>query len=107
MECRVIRSPTVVRGAWGFYYAQIPMIFMPVGGGGKTTGLFCFFDSHVHARTGLSHTFPDHSNSIDELCEHRVGCPESTYCGSENFEEPAHLEFDRKHGTHVRARVGR
>jgi hypothetical protein len=34
--------PTVVRGAWGFYYAQIPMLFMPVAGGGKTTQLFCF-----------------------------------------------------------------
>jgi hypothetical protein len=29
--------PTVIRGAWGFYYAQNPTIFFPQGGGGKTT----------------------------------------------------------------------
>jgi hypothetical protein len=29
--------PTVVRGAWGLYYAQSPTIFFPQGGGGKTT----------------------------------------------------------------------
>jgi len=28
--------PTVVRGAWGLYYAQNPTIFFPQGGGGKT-----------------------------------------------------------------------
>ncbi len=39
--------PTVVRGAWGFYYAQIPMLFMPVAGGGKTTS--CFASSIPHA----------------------------------------------------------
>jgi hypothetical protein len=29
--------PTIVRGAWGLYYAQSPTIFFPQGGGGKTT----------------------------------------------------------------------
>jgi hypothetical protein len=29
--------PTIIRGAWGLYYAQSPTIFFPQGGGGKTT----------------------------------------------------------------------
>ena len=36
--------PTVVRAAWGFYYAQTPTIFFPQasnGGGSKSTTLFC------------------------------------------------------------------
>ncbi|HYL69561.1 MAG TPA: carboxypeptidase regulatory-like domain-containing protein [Candidatus Limnocylindria bacterium] len=35
--------PTVVRGAWGLYYAQSPTIFFPQGGGGKTTTCFAPF----------------------------------------------------------------
>ena len=49
--------PTVVRGAWGFYYAQIPMLFMPVAGGGKTTTLFCFFDPTCIPAPGFPYTF--------------------------------------------------
>src|SRR4029077_17278215 len=30
-------NPTIVRVAWGLYYAQSPTIFFPQGGGGKTT----------------------------------------------------------------------
>jgi hypothetical protein len=35
-------APTVIRASWGLYYAAIPLLFMPTGGGGKTVGLFCF-----------------------------------------------------------------
>ena len=49
--------PTVIRGAWGFYYAQIPMLFMPVAGGGKTTQLFCFFDPTCIPAPGFPYTF--------------------------------------------------
>jgi len=37
-------APTVIRASWGLYYAQIPLLFLPTGGGGKTVGLFCFFN---------------------------------------------------------------
>jgi len=33
---------TVLRAAWGYYYDQSPGIFLPTGGGGKTSDLFCF-----------------------------------------------------------------
>lgn len=32
-----VEHPTIVRGAWGLYYAQSPVIFFPTGGGGRTT----------------------------------------------------------------------
>jgi len=34
--------PTVVRAAWGYYYAQSPLIFFPTAGGGKNTLDECF-----------------------------------------------------------------
>ena len=49
--------PTVVRGAWGYYYAQIPMLFMPVAGGGKTTQLFCFFDPTCFPTPGFPYLY--------------------------------------------------
>ncbi len=33
---------TVLRAAWGLYYAQTPTIFFPTSGGEKTSTLFCF-----------------------------------------------------------------
>jgi len=69
-------SPTVIRGAWGLYYAQIPSIFLPTAGGGRTTGLFCFFNSSCLPSPGFPYLFPTTiPNSINELCGTQFGCP--------------------------------
>ena len=69
-------SPTVIRGAWGLYYAQLPTIFLPTAGGGKTTGLFCFFNPTCLPSVGFPYLFPQTiPNSIGELCGTQYGCP--------------------------------
>ena len=69
-------SPTVIRGAWGLYYAQLPTIFLPTAGGGKTTGLFCFFNPTCLPSVGFPYLFPQTiPNSIGELCGTQFGCP--------------------------------
>ncbi len=63
------KNPTIVRGAWGYYYAVIPTIFVPTGGGGKTTGLFCFFDSACLPTPGFPYLFPSSTSlNINQLC---------------------------------------
>jgi len=63
------KNPTIVRGAWGYYYAVIPTIFVPTGGGGKTTGLFCFFDSGCLPTPGFPYLFPSSTSlNINQLC---------------------------------------
>lgn len=69
-------SPTVIRGAWGLYYAQLPTIFLPTAGGGRTTGLFCFSGPGCLPAPGFPYLFPQTvPNSIDELCGTQFGCP--------------------------------
>jgi outer membrane receptor protein involved in Fe transport len=69
-------SPTVIRGAWGLYYAQLPTIFLPTAGGGRTTGLFCFFNPTCLPGPGFPYLFPQTiPNSIGELCGTQFGCP--------------------------------
>lgn len=62
-------APTVVRAAWGFYYAQIPTIFLPTAGGGRTTGLFCFSGPSCMPPPGFPYLFPATTPlSINQLC---------------------------------------
>jgi hypothetical protein len=62
-------APTVVRAAWGLYYAQIPTIFLPTAGGGKTTGLFCFFNPTCIPPPGFPYLFPQTTPlGINQLC---------------------------------------
>ena len=69
-------SPTVIRGAWGLYYAQLPTIFLPTAGGGRTTGLFCFSGPSCLPSAGFPYLFPATvPNSINELCGTQFGCP--------------------------------
>ena len=69
-------SPTVIRGAWGLYYAQLPTIFLPTAGGGRTTGLFCFSGPSCLPSPGFPYLFPQTvPNSINELCGTQFGCP--------------------------------
>ncbi|MGB9243588.1 MAG: carboxypeptidase regulatory-like domain-containing protein, partial [Candidatus Acidiferrales bacterium] len=81
-------SPTVIRGAWGLYYAQLPTIFLPTAGGGRTTGLFCFFNPTCLPGPGFPYLFPQTiPNSIGELCGTPFGCPGPNIVDP-NFENP-------------------
>lgn len=63
--------PTVVRASWGFYYAQIPLIFMPTAGGGRTVGLFCFppFTCPGFPAGSFPYLFPSSTTlGVNQLC---------------------------------------
>ncbi len=81
--------PTVVRGAWGLYYAQTPTIFMPQGGGSKSTTIFCFSPSCA-APSGFPYVFPNSLPvSVGDLCTFQavaVGCATLT---SPGYADPA------------------
>jgi hypothetical protein len=65
--------PTIVRGAWGFYYAQaIAGIFFPTAGGGRLT--HCFLCTQPPA--GFPYILPNVTNlTVNELCGTQFGCP--------------------------------
>jgi Carboxypeptidase regulatory-like domain/TonB dependent receptor len=79
------QSPTVIRGAWGLYYAQNPSIFFPTGGSGKVANLFCFSGPSCQPATapGVSsagYLFPNALPiAVDGLCDSPEGCPGPTY----------------------------
>jgi outer membrane receptor protein involved in Fe transport len=88
-------SPTVIRGAWGLYYAQLPTIFLPTAGGGKTTGLFCFFNPTCIPPPGFPYLFPTTTPlGINQLCDTKdpnngviYGCPGPNIVDP-NFQNP-------------------
>jgi hypothetical protein len=78
--------PTVVRAAWGLYYAQTPTIFFPAasnGGGSKSITLFCPTSFFCQPSSGVPYTFPGTLNvSSGQLCSFGppfIGCPAITY----------------------------
>ena len=78
--------PTVVRAAWGLYYAQTPTIFFPQasnGGGSKSTTLFCPTDFGCGPASGFPYTFPSSLPiSSSDLCASGppfIGCPAIEY----------------------------
>jgi hypothetical protein len=77
--------PTVVRGAWGLYYAQTPTLFLPTAGGGKTAGVVCF-DLPLCAPAGgtaFPYILPDNvPEDVNGLCASgspAIGCPGINY----------------------------
>jgi hypothetical protein len=61
--------PTVVRASWGYYYAQIPLLFLPTAGGGKTVGLFCFFAASCLPGPQFPYLFPSTTTlGVNQLC---------------------------------------
>jgi len=78
--------PTVLRAAWGLYYAQTPTIFFPQasnGGGSKSTTLFCPTEFGCGPATGFPYNFPSAIPiSSSELCAFGppfIGCPAISY----------------------------
>ncbi|HET9408190.1 MAG TPA: carboxypeptidase regulatory-like domain-containing protein [Candidatus Sulfotelmatobacter sp.] len=84
--------PTILRAAWGLYYAQTPTIFFPQasnGGGSKSTTLFCpsNFGCTPGGQTAgpfdVPYTFPSALNTTsDGLCAFGppfIGCPAIEY----------------------------
>ncbi len=62
-------SPTIVRASWGYYYAQIPLLFLPTAGGGRTVGLFCFFASSCLPTPQFPYLFPSSTTlGVNQLC---------------------------------------
>ena len=82
-------APTVVRAAWGYYYAVIPTIFMPTSGGGKTEGIFCFFDTSCLPTPGFPYLQPPSiPQGINEICAiATIGCPAPNLVDP-NFRDP-------------------
>jgi Carboxypeptidase regulatory-like domain len=78
--------PTVIRAAWGFYYAQTPTIFFPQasnGGGSKSTTLFCNPAFGCSPASGVPYNFPSTlpfgSNDLCVQAALTIGCPAIEY----------------------------
>ncbi|MGA7854199.1 MAG: hypothetical protein WCA15_12810, partial [Candidatus Acidiferrales bacterium] len=88
-------SPTVVRASWGYYYAQIPLLFLPTAGGGRTVGLFCFFASSCLPTPQFPYLFPSSTTlGVNQLCSTPdpsnniiYGCPAPNLVDP-NFRDP-------------------
>lgn len=84
---------TVLRAAWGLYYAQTPPIFFPTIGGSKSGTLFCFPNPTFPCLPpgGFPNLFPSSLPiSVDQLCSYTVvaiGCPSVIYADP-NFKNP-------------------
>jgi hypothetical protein len=78
--------PTVLRAAWGLYYAQTPTIFFPQasnGGGSKSTTLFCPTAFGCAPGSGFPYNFPSAlATTSAGLCAFGppfIGCPAIEY----------------------------
>jgi hypothetical protein len=78
--------PSVIRAAWGLYYAQTPTIFFPAtsnGGGSKSTTLFCPTQFGCAPPSGAPYIFTSTLDTTsDGLCNFGppfIGCPSITY----------------------------
>jgi hypothetical protein len=85
-----LEHPTVVRAAWGYYYAQTPLIFFPTIGTSKQATVFCpssFFEFCAPSATNPSssasafpYLFPSTLPiGVSDLCSSVVGCPAINY----------------------------
>ena len=82
--------PTIVRGAWGYYYAQTPLIFFPTIGTSLQTTVFCPAGVPFCSlpASGYPYLFPSSvSYGANELCTQNPGCPTANYVDP-SFENP-------------------
>jgi hypothetical protein len=77
--------PSIIRAAWGLYYAQSPTIFIPTGSG-RTAVLFCFFNATCVPEGGFPNLFPDSLQTNDPLLA-VIGNPGINYIDPE-FRNP-------------------
>src|SRR5205085_9305091 len=87
-------KPTVLRAAWGFYYATTPLIFFPTLGGSRAGSLFCvpFPGFDCLPSGGFPSIIPGSSLPIsaDQMCTYSavlVGCP-SVFYSDPAFKNP-------------------
>jgi hypothetical protein len=72
--------PTVVRAAWGYYYAQTPLIFFPTIGTSKQTTIFCPPQFGCSPESGSPYLFPSTLPiGASDLCTSVAGCPGISY----------------------------
>src|SRR5262249_62379370 len=82
--------PTVLRAAWGLYYAVTPLIFLPSLGGSRATTLFFPADFGCAPPGGFPNIYPTSLPiSVDQLCTDPIGigCPSINYVDP-NFKNP-------------------
>lgn len=81
--------PTVIRGAWGLYYAQTPLIFFPTIGASLQTTLFCPTLYACQPSSGFPYLFPSSvPYGASDLCSPPAG---TTFigCQSISYVDPA------------------
>jgi len=72
--------PTVIRGAWGLYYAQTPLIFFPTIGASLQTTLFCPTQYGCAPASGFPYLDPSSVPfGVDGLCTSIIGCQSTSY----------------------------
>jgi hypothetical protein len=80
--------PTVVRAAWGLYYALTVGIFMPTAGAGKLTHCIGSCITPDGGLVGFPYLNPNSTPlGVNQLCGTQFGCPDSTSGGG--YVDPA------------------
>ena len=85
--------PTIVRAAWGLYYAQTPLIFFPTVGASRQTTLFCPSQFDCIPPSGFPYLYPSTvPYGVDQLCSPPagatfIGCQSTSYVDP-SFENP-------------------
>jgi hypothetical protein len=89
--------PTVIRGAWGLYYALTVGIFLPTAGAGNLTHCIgsCVFPDG--GNVGFPYLNPNSTTlGVNQLCGTQYGCPNPTSGGGyvdPQFENPRVSSF--------------
>jgi hypothetical protein len=74
--------PTVIRGAWGLYYALTVGIFMPTAGAGNLTHCIGSCGFPDGGAVGFPYLNPDSTTlGVNQLCGTQFGCPAPTSGG--------------------------
>jgi hypothetical protein len=80
--------PTVVRAAWGLYYALTVGIFMPTAGAGNLTHCIGTCGFPDNGNVGFPYLNPTSTPlGVNQLCGTQFGCPDSTSGGG--YVDPA------------------
>src|SRR5580700_7455784 len=89
--------PTVIRGAWGLYYALTVGIFLPTAGAGNLTHCIGTCEAPEGGTVGFPYLNPNSTPlGVNQLCGTQFGCPASTSGGGyvdPQFENPRVSSF--------------